>query len=208
MQPVTEKQQSVYAFIHDFYRHQGRVPSIREIGKHFGIALRAVQQHLEALVKKGLIFPEPPKPSAYRIETAETGSRGREELSIPLLGKIAAGTPLTAYAVEGEALPLPPSLFGVRGQLFALTVVGDSMVGDGIQDGDVAIIQVTSETHPRDIVALRLDQEAFTLKRIRPLSRQRLELLPSNPDVSSNVVEAERVEVIGKYVGLIRRGCA
>ena len=121
---------------------------------------------------------------------------------IPLMGEIPAGPTVTVFENQDETLPLDPNWFG-SGDYLALRVHGDSMIGDHILDGDIAIIRYQSEAKSGDIVAVRIDDEV-TLKHIR-FTPGYVELIPSNPEMKPLRVHPKEIEVIGVLVGILRR---
>lgn len=171
-------------------------PSQREIGAHFNIHLHAVQKHLEALTERGVLIPHPRKARGLVLKAPE-------QVGIPVLGAIPAGSPMEAIEVAEEVLNLDPRLFGT-GDIFALRVRGDSMTGDAIRDGDYAVIRFQAEMGPRDIAAVRVNGDEATLKRIRLLKGGEVELVPSNPDHRPRRYPAKEVAILGKFVGLLR----
>lgn len=119
-------------------------------------------------------------------------------LKIPVVGKIAAGTPIDRIEnIEGYTLVDPYILRGKDG--FALQVIGDSMTGDRIYDGDMVIVSKQDEVHSSDIAVVVVDNESVTLKRVRREGAQCL-LIPSNPTMQPSLVPAEQVKIIGKVV--------
>lgn len=119
-------------------------------------------------------------------------------IQIPLVGRIAAGVPIERIEnIEGYTLVDPAILKGKTG--FALTVQGDSMIGDRIHDGDMVIIAKQKEVNPHDIAVVVVDRETVTLKRVRKEGTMCL-LIPSNPAMQPSLVPAEQVEIIGKVV--------
>lgn len=121
---------------------------------------------------------------------------------IPLYGKIAAGTPIEALRDETASVEIPPSMLG-RGEHYALTIAGDSMINAGIHDGDTVIIQKCDTAENGTIVVALVDDHEATLKRIRR-SGNKIILEPENDDYEPRVLEPERVKVQGRLVSLMR----
>lgn len=195
---LTEKQQQIFDFIQQFRQTYGQFPSLRQIGGQFSITVRAVQQHIDALKKKGVLTEHQPKTATYQLPN-------EFQYRIPLLGSIAAGTPLEAIERTDSYVEIGPNYFGPNQHLFALEVHGDSMAGDGIREGDTAIIR----RHPKipapdTIVAVRVDADEFTLKRLAVID-QMIELRPSNPTYHPWQVAMDRVEIVGQMIGLVRK---
>jgi repressor LexA len=119
-----------------------------------------------------------------------------------LVARIPAGAPLPVFDETRESFQVTPDFFG-GGDILGIRVVGDSMSGDSIAEGDIAMIKRQQEANKGDILALRIDGE-ITLKRIR-LEGDKAHLLPSNPEHSIHVVPARQLEILGKLVGIIRK---
>jgi repressor LexA len=207
MKDLTSRQREVLEFIRSFSDHHGVPPAVREIGQRFGFTARAAFDHLRALERKG------------KLERRVTGKRasrtlvlprrrsphrtGREE--IPILGRIAAGTPILAVENREESIPLPPEWLGVHGQdVFALRVRGDSMIGAHIVEGDLVLVRKQDSATPGDIVVAMLDGEA-TVKRFARDGNAVL-LRPEHPTLRPIVVGPDRddVQILGKVIGVLR----
>ncbi len=199
MKLLTRQQERVLGFIEAFSEREHKPPSYRDIQTHFGFASpRAAQDHVTALERKGLV-------------RRSSGSRGLFSLrpsarQVPLVGRIAAGTPIEA--IENVESHLDFSSFGLdnsTGSYFALRVKGSSMIGAHILDGDIVIIKKQSEASPRDIVAVLWDGEA-TLKYLKK-HRNGWLLIPANESLSPVHVsegQASSFEVLGKVVQCFR----
>ena len=123
--------------------------------------------------------------------------------SIPLLGKIAAGTPIAALSDPSNMISIPPSMLG-RGEHYALTVEGDSMIDAGILDGDTVLIERCDTAENGAIVVAVVDENEATLKRLRR-NRGSIALEPANQAYETRIFGPDRVKVQGKLIGLIRR---
>jgi len=193
---LTPKQKKVYEFILRFLEEQGYAPSQREIAEHFGFSsLGTVQDYLSTLKRGGYL---------------EQGWNAKRDLRIagssstlPLLGKVAAGRPIEAL-LDGESVMVPPSFLNPQESYFALQVSGDSMVGDGICDGDIVVIKKQSTARNGDTVVALINNEA-TIKRFYK-KRNQVELHAANPKYKPIVVaENEEFKIEGILSGLIRR---
>ncbi len=194
---VTRRQREILDFISSFQRSNGYPPSLEEIADHLGLsAVSTVHEHLENLRRKGLIRREAHR--ARAIEPVETG----EAVRVPLAGRVAAGEPIEAVEIP-ESVSLPPHLVG-RGETFVLRVQGESMVGDGILDGDLIVVERRSSVENGSLTVVLLDGEEATVKRLYR-ERGMIRLKPSNPALEETVVPADRVEVRGMVVGLVRQ---
>lgn len=197
------KEQEVLAFIYEFQRLHKSLPSARQISTHLGFkSSRSAQNYIESLKDKGLLLHRLPETSSYKLPEPVAA----QAETIPLLGSIAAGSPLTVYAEESRLMPIPAGFFGKSERLFALQVQGNSMSGDHICDGDFAVIRSWKEgvIEKAHIYALRIGSDEYTLKRVRVIE-DHVELLSSNPDYPVMRISSEDIEIVGVYVGLWRR---
>lgn len=200
---LTPRQSSVLSFIRAFREAHGYLPSIREIAAHFEIQVHAAHGHVLALERKGHIQRASGKGRALALtDTEEEPTQEDGVFRLPLAGLIPAGAPLSVQDWD-EELELTPTWFG-RGKMVAVRVQGDSMSGDAIADGDLAILKLQQTAASHDIVAVRVAREEVTLKRLRSKGDM-MELCPSNPAYPVRQVPASQVEIIGKLVGIIRR---
>jgi len=181
----------------------GRPPTMREVQKALGFkAVESVRAHLAHLIDEGLLETEPGLARAYRLPGM---GRGEEAARlVPLLGRVPAGDPLTAVEeVEGYLPALTrPGGRGPDGELFALHVRGDSMIGAGILDGDVVIVRRQQHADSGDIVVALVGEEA-TVKRLR-VRRRRVELLPENPAYDPIVPDPADLRLLGRVVEVRR----
>lgn len=208
---LTERQRQTLHLIAEKVAERGYPPSVREIGDALGLASSStVHSHLQALQKKGYLKIDPTKPRAievlYDVETDLPFERGAVR-SVPLLGRIAAGTPIMAEEHVEEVLPLPADWVG-DGNIFMLEVSGDSMMDAGIFDGDFVIIRQQPTAHSGEIVAAMMPSEygdapEATVKTIRHKgsaiifepANERLQPFEAPPGT----------EVLGKVVGVFRK---
>lgn len=182
----------------------GYPPTQAEICNHFGFgSLNAVRNHLALIEKKGYLQLNSGK--ARGIQLASLPLKiSQQENGIPLLGNIAAGVPIWAEQNIETYLPIPPNLFG-NGDIFALRVVGDSMTGAGIRNGDIALIERKDSVANGEIAAVLIDNEA-TLKRVYVRSNS-LVLKSENPaskDLKYAANNHDIVRILGLYRGIIR----
>jgi repressor LexA len=197
---LTGRQQQILDYIRDHLKRNGYPPSVREIGLATGLSSSStVHLHLTQLEEKGWIRRDPTKPRAIEVlDKAE--EEAIETITLPILGKVAAGEPLTAVEnIEGY-FSVPAEFIG-RGRHFILKVKGDSMIDAGILDGDMVIVRSQPVANNGEIVVALLDGEA-TVKRFYR-NDEYVELRPENtalqPIISRNVSLAGVVE------GLIRK---
>jgi repressor LexA len=201
MPDLTPQRAAVLAFIRQRLEDFGQSPSLAEIAEAFGFASRnAAQKHVQALAEAGLIALAPNQKRGIRL----LGQRGRDGLlSLPVLGRVAAGTPLGADIGLDQQLWLDRALFSLRPD-YLLRVQGDSMIDDGILDGDLVGVQRSGEARDGQIVIARIDGE-ITIKRLQQGS-DALRLLPRNPAHAPIVVQpGQEFAIEGVYCGLLRR---
>ena len=198
METLTNIQQAVYDYTRQALRRGNPFPSLREIAAHFGFQHTTARFHLKALEKKGFIRQRTQRVSDYMLVEEENTAGHRFDL----VARIPAGAPLSVFDESRESFAVDHDYFG-GGEILALRVIGDSMSGDAIEDGDVAMIRRQSEGRRDDILALRIDGE-ITLKRLQ-LDGDRARLLASNPQHEVRVVPAAEVEIVGKLVGIVRK---
>jgi repressor LexA len=206
---LSERQLQVLTFIKEKVTERGYPPSVREIGEAIGLSSPStVHSHLSALVKAGLLRRDPSKPRAIEVLDPHNTRASRPKTSrqatmrdVPLLGRIAAGSPILATEDVEDVYQLPASLVG-RGPVFMLKVKGDSMIEAGILDGDLVVIERGGSPSNGEIVAALIDGEEATVKRLRRTGTQVI-LEPANPALQP-IAYASGVEVIGRVVSVIR----
>lgn len=196
---LTDKQQLILNFIKDSINDSGFPPTVREIGDKFGITVKGAYDHMKAIEKKGFIKTEHNKSRAIVImdDDLEIKSSG---ISIPLLGRIAAGSPIMAEENIEDYLSFPEEMFS-KGEYFALTVKGDSMIEGGIYDGDIAVIKKQNTANNGEIVAALIDDEA-TLKVFQKTSNS-IKLMPRN--AAYKPIETTDVTIMGRLAAVFRR---
>ena len=197
---LTARQKEIYEFIRDYIARKGEAPTYQEIGRALRIrSTNAVAKHLKTLETKGYLQ----SPWGNRKRALTLAEHGSPSLTLPLLGTVAAGKPIEP--IEGsEKIEIPRSLLG-GGENFALKVRGDSMIDDGIRDGDVVIVKRQATAANGQTVVALVDGEA-TVKRFYRHGR-RVELRPANPALTPVFLEegAAECEIRGVVIGLIRK---
>lgn len=199
MRDLTPKQQQIFDFILNSVRNDGTVPSVREIASAFGFASNnAVNCHLEALTKKGYINRR--YGTARNIEIAPDYLY--PERGLPIVGRVAAGTPIDA--IENLEGYLDLDQIYDNGVHYALRVSGDSMIEAGLWDGDYAIVRQQPQVETGEIGVAIIDDQA-TVKRFNWLPDGRLQLIPENDAYQPFVVDFESdFRIGGKVVGMHR----
>ena len=200
MQPLTRRQREILDFLTEFIEHHGYSPSLEEVGRRFGLSsLATVHKHLTNLQEKGFIKRAWNR--SRSVELVPTGAAGRV-LEIPLQGYVAAGDPIEAV-VSPETVAVPENLTGTRAT-YALRVRGQSMIDEQIRDGDVVIVEDRKTAENGEMVIALIDASEATLKTLHR-ENGRIRLQPANPAMQPIVVDADRVEVQGVVIGLMRR---
>ncbi len=138
-----------------------------------------------------------------RVRAGASGEDGGRPIAVPVMGRIAAGTPIEAIQQRSHVINMPPDLLSA-GEHFALEVRGDSMIEAGILDGDIALIRRSEVAETGDIVVALIDDEEATLKRFRRRGAS-IALEPANPSYEVRILPPNRVRIQGKLVGLFRR---
>jgi len=203
---LTPRQREVLEVIEQHQRERGYPPSVREIGEAVGLnSPSTVHSHLSALVKAGYLRRDPSKPRAIEVTApgrAQPDLRRAPVRDVPLLGRIAAGSPILAEEDIEDILPLPTQIVG-RDPVFMLRVHGDSMVDAGILDGDLVVVRRQADAEDGDIVAALIDGEEATVKRLRR-GGGKVTLMPENPAYEP-MVFTQGVQLLGRVVVVVRR---
>lgn len=202
MPPVIYKRQrQILDFIRQHINTYGSAPTLKQIADALGVSsLATVHEHLQALEKKGLIRKK--GGAARGIELTDYAPQKSEGVEVPILGFIAAGSPIEPYTDPHATLSISPDMITSRKRVFVLQVRGESMIEEGIWDGDYVVVEEQNQADNGDIVVALLDNGLATLKRFfKEATRIRLE--PANRSMSP--IFAKNVTIQGKVVGLIRR---
>ena len=199
---LTERQQQILDFIRQCIRNNGYPPSVREIGEAVGLrSSSTVHAYLVQLEELGVIRKDPTKPRAIiPVDNDEPDQHLSNALSLPLVGKVAAGSPILAEQNIEAYLSVPSELVGY-GTHFLLQVKGDSMIEAGILDGDYLIVRQQNQASNGDIVVAMMEDEA-TVKRIY-FYNDYVELRPEN--ISMEPLRVNNTQILGKVAGLIRK---
>ncbi len=197
-----KRQRQIVDFLSQYIQKYGYSPTLQEIAQSLGVSsLATVHEHLQALERKKIIRKSD---GAVRgIELIDrTFLRMTESLDLPLLGFIAAGQPIQPYTDPNASFKVSPEMISGKKRSYVLQVKGDSMIEDGILDGDYVVIEEMNDVHDGDIVVALLDNGLATLKRFyKESTRVRLE--PAN--ATMRPIYAKNVTIQGKCVGLIRK---
>ena len=206
--PLTARQQEIWQFLVTYVDGHGYPPTVREIGEEVGLASPStVHAHLANLERVGLIKRDPSKPRAIELTGLRRVEAARAESDVPrlpLLGRVAAGSPLLAEENVEDVVAVPESIG--RGADFLLTIHGDSMIEAGILDGDTIVVQRTDDARNGDVVvALAGDDETADEATVKTFYREsdgRIRLQPENAALEP--IYADHVKILGKVVGVFR----
>ena len=199
---IYKRQQQILDFIKQFIQSTGSAPTLRQIAEAIGVSsLATVHEHLTTLEAKKLIKRKTGKTRAIELVEADF-AMSSEGIAVPILGYIAAGSPIEPYTDPNAEMEIPNSFVSGKRRTFVLQVKGDSMIEEQIRDGDFVIIEQTENALNGDIDVALLDNGMATLKRFfKEATRVRLE--PANAKMSPIFVK--NVKIQGKVVGLIRK---
>ena len=207
MSPVTiyKKQKQILDYISQYIQLNASSPTLQEIADAMGLSsLATVHEHLQALVKKGLI---------RRFEGAVRGIEILDEkitatlhgVELPIVGYIAAGKPIEAIENVLSTVTVSPDLVSKFKRCYVLQVKGDSMIKEGIFDGDYVVIQQQETANNGDIVVALLDNGFATLKSFYKEKNGKIRLQPANDSMDPIIVEANSIKIQGKVTGVIRK---
>lgn len=194
---LTARQQQVLDVIRDYVADTGYPPTRADIARELGFkSANAAEEHLRALARKGAI---------EMIAGASRGIRLNESSGLPIIGRVAAGSPILATEHIEDHCELPAGFFSPSAD-YLLRVSGDSMKDVGILDGDLLAVHNTQTARDGQIVVARIEDEV-TVKRLKRSGQHTLKLLPENPDYDPIVIDLRQIEVSieGVSVGVIRQ---
>lgn len=193
---LTKRQRQILNFVSDFSKKHEYSPSFEEIAKHFRLSsVSGIHQHIQALKDKGYLNKQKNQPRSIEIEKSE------KLVSIPLLGTIAAGEPIEAIQ-QNETIMVQQNLFAKSGEHYALKVAGDSMIDEGIFDGDTVIIRKQSTVENGETAVALINGDEVTLKKIYK-EKNRIKLQPANPNLKPIFVKD--IDIQGKVTGIVRQ---
>ncbi|MEM9558455.1 MAG: transcriptional repressor LexA [Acidobacteriota bacterium] len=201
---LTQRQKEILEFIAEYQAQHGISPTHREIRDEFGYSsFGTVYKHLKLLQEKGYLHRDWNQKRGLELLRTVPSAPLTTESEVPFLGMIAAGQPIEALPGE-ERLSVPNHLFeGIAANHYVLRVAGESMIDEGIHDGDFVIVLRREEARPGEMVVALIDGDA-TLKRFFPEGAT-IRLQPANPNMEPILVPADRLKVQGVVVGLMRK---
>ncbi|MGB7926418.1 MAG: transcriptional repressor LexA [Pyrinomonadaceae bacterium] len=204
MLPRTQRQKEILDYITRFIERHGYEPSYAQIARHFGVSSKAtIAKHIAALERRGLLSRRT-EDGAFGLAVKVAEASPDAVCEVPMLGRIAAGSPVEAVE-DAEQISIPRFLLGrVRPErVYALRVRGDSMIDEHICDGDIALIEDRTEARDGEIVVALIDGARATLKRLYRFGPE-VELRPANSQLAPLRLLASRVRVQGIFRGLLR----
>lgn len=206
--PLSKRQQAIYDFICEYSKEHSYPPSVREIGAAVGLASPStVHTHLKVLEQRGYITRDSNKPRT--IEVVQDGDDGlakvtqdpnKDLITLPVVGRVAAGTPILAEQNVEDSLSLPTSIVGDASS-FILKVHGRSMINAGIFDGDYIVVKEQHDAHDGEIVVAMLDESATVKTFYR--EKDRIRLQPENDTMQP--IYVENPQILGRVTAVIRR---
>jgi repressor LexA len=198
--PLTKRQREILDYLNEFIQQHGYAPSLEEIGRRFGLSsLATVHKHLTNLQEKGFIRRAWNRSRSVELVPTRTGGR---TLELPLLGFVAAGVPIEAITTT-ETIAVPDTLVG-KLDTYVLRVRGDSMIDEQIRDGDFVIVEDRKSAENGEMVIALVGGFEVTLKKFYR-ENDRVRLQPANPAMQPLIIEADRVQVQGVVVGVMRK---
>jgi repressor LexA len=200
MATLTKRQKQMVDYLENYIDEHGYAPTLAEVGEYFGLSsLATVHKHLRNLETKGFIRRIHNHSRALEIAGKVNGSMAAHDL--PLLGQVAAGSPIDA--IEGNDTISVPEQFVRRENTFCLRVKGESMVDEGIRDGDYIIVEGRDAANQGETVVALIGDEA-TVKKYYRENDGRIRLQPANPSMEPIYVPEEGLQIRGVVVGLMR----
>lgn len=198
--PLTKRQREILNYLSDFIQQHGYAPSLEEVGRRFGLSsLATVHKHLTNLQEKGFIKRAWNRSRSVELVPTRVGGKA---LELPLLGYVAAGSPIEAVAGT-ETIAVPEDLVGKR-DTYVLQVRGDSMIDEQICDGDFVVIENRKTAVNGETVIALVGGADVTLKKFYR-DNGRIRLQPANPAMLPLIVPAEHVQIQGVVVGVMRK---
>ncbi|HUH30618.1 MAG TPA: transcriptional repressor LexA [Rhodanobacter sp.] len=200
---LTSRQSNILDFIRDRLEHAGQAPTLEEIGQAMGLAnVSAVLKHVRSLEAKGRLQIEPNRPRGIRLVTP-VSALDADTMELPLLGRIAAGEPMFSPSRVERTLRVSRWLFRLRPD-YLLRVVGDSMRDEGILDQDLVGVHATPVARHGQVVAARVGDDRFTIKRLY-WKGDVIRLLPNSPGYQPiDPDPGEDFAIEGLFAGLLR----
>jgi repressor LexA len=205
-EPLTKRQKEILDYVTQYIELHGYAPSYREIAEAFKLgSVATVAEHIDTLVQKGLLSKQDNAArSVQLVKQPQEDFDDDHAVGLPIMGLIAAGKPIETLSGHAETLEVPAFMVG-RKHSYVLQVKGDSMIGDGIHEGDYVVIQEKDVPSNGEMVVAVVNNNEATLKRFYK-EKGHIRLQPSNPAMDPIIVESGTpIEVQGVVIGLIRK---
>lgn len=196
------KQREILDFISQYIQRFGYAPTLKEIADAADTTVTTIFEHLDVLEKKGVLRKSSGQTRGLEIIDASIFPVATDGIQLPILGFIAAGSPIEPYSQNDAYLPVSPTMVSIAKPHYVLQVRGNSMIDEGILDGDYVVIEHRQDAKDGDIVVAVLETGLATLKRIF-FENDRVKLAPANTQMSP--IWATNVKIQGRVVGVIRR---
>jgi repressor LexA len=198
---LTRRQKEILDFLEKHISRKGYAPTIEEIGEHFGLSsLATVHKHLSNLQSKGLVKRDWNRSRALELVPTQVSVKAVE---LPLLGRVAAGSPIEAIAAS-ETIFVPEDMVGRR-DTYVLQVKGDSMIDEQIRDGDFVIVENRKSARDGEMVIALVDGENATLKKLYREGGGMVRLQPANARIKPIVLDQDRLAIQGVVIGVLRK---
>jgi repressor LexA len=198
---LTRRQKEILDYLGRHIERKGYAPTIEEIGEHFGLSsLATVHKHLTNLQEKGLVKREWNRSRALELVPTQVTVCAVE---LPLLGRVAAGTPIEAVS-SSETIYVPEDMVGRR-ETYVLQVKGDSMIDEQIRDGDYVIVENRQTARDGEMVIALLGGESVTLKKLYREGGGKVRLQPANTRMKPIFVDQDDLRIQGVVIGVLRR---
>ena len=200
MRPLTKRQREILDYLSEFIQQNGYAPSLEEIGRRFGLSsLATIHKHLTNLEEKGCIKRTWNRSRSVELVQTRTTTRS---MALPLLGYVAAGTPIEAIASD-ETIPVPENLIG-KLDTYVLRVRGNSMFDEQIRDGDFLIVEDRKTAKDGETIIALLNGSHVTLKKFYQ-ENNIVRLQPADSKAKPTLVKPDHLHIQGVIVGVIRK---
>ena len=202
---LTKKQSKLYNFLKDKIKKTNVSPSFEEMKIAMGLKSKSgIQRLINGLIERGFIEKKDNKKRAINIVNSSVSKKNNDlVINLPLLGSIAAGSPIEAIENSDENIQIPLHLISANKKNYVLKVEGDSMVNKGIVDGDKAIIEYCNDAENGDIVVALINDNEVTLKKLKK-DKDKIYLIPANDNYKIQSFNLDEIKIQGKLKGIIR----
>jgi repressor LexA len=202
---LTKRQREIVDYIRDYIAVHKYSPSYREIMKYFGFtSLGSVYKHIAVLKRKGVLSAEKASARSVTLTQEEQNATPSNSIELPFLGYIAAGMPIETFPQAGK-VTVPVSMVSDASRSYVLEVTGDSMIDDGIRDGDKIVVEARDTANAGQTIVALVEGTQTTLKRFyNDAGQGNFRLVPANKNLESVIVSAAQLKIHGIVKGLVR----